>query len=192
MPPKTAPKKNVGKKNSRTKKSSPKRKSRTGDKEISGTESGVLIPRTITGYDEDDVLVSGGGRAAGFGRCGGRIMSSQLEQKICDLLSRAGVTHCHTPRHFEVRVGDNRVAAYAPMVVLRGRGREGKTVVIEAMATADKTLLEKIQAFRKQYGSEFYVTFIAPEETLDEISVLAYDESCATTDLNTLIGRLAE
>ena len=34
--------------------------------------------------------------------------------------------------------------------------------------------------------------FVAPEEVLDEIPLTAYDESCTTTDLDTLVGRLAE
>src|SRR5262245_49749100 len=78
-----------------------------------------FVPRATTGFDEDDVLLSGGGsRGAGFGRCGGRVLSSRIEQTVCDKLSRAGVTHSHSPRHFEVQLEDGAVAAYAPMVVL--------------------------------------------------------------------------
>ena len=36
----------------------------------------------------EDVLVSGGTiHGQGFGRCGGRVLSSKLEQTLCDLLS---------------------------------------------------------------------------------------------------------
>lgn len=150
-----------------------------------------VIPRSTSGFSEDDILMNGGGGAVGFGRCGGRMMSSSIEQQICDRLSRAGVTHSHTPRHFEVTLGE-AVAAYSPMIVLRGRGREGKTLVIEASETIDPLTLQKIQAFRDRYGPEFYIVFVAPEETIDEIPVTAYDESCVTTDLNTLVSRLAE
>src|SRR5262245_31224622 len=122
-----------------------------------------LLPRATTGFDEDDVLLSGGGsRGAGFGRCGGRVLSSRIEQTVCDKLSRAGVTHSHSPRHFEVQLEDEAVAAYAPMVVLRGRGREGKTVVIEAAGEAHGLTLRKIAAFRRRLGPEFYVIFVAP------------------------------
>ncbi len=145
------------------------------------------------GFDEDDVLMSGGSHVGAiYGRCGGRILGSQLEQEVCDLLSRAGITHSHSPRHFEIRLNDETVAAYAPRIVLRGRGREGKSVVIETATDIAETPLEKISAFRQQYGSEFYFCFIAPEEVLDEIPISAYDEASSTVDMHTLISRLAD
>jgi hypothetical protein len=151
------------------------------------------VPRAFTGYEDDDVLMSGGSiRGLGFGRCGGRVLGSKLEQQICDLLSEAGLTHSHSPRHFEVPVRETAVAAYAPLIVLRGRGRGGKTVVVEAMEQLDKSVLEKIVAFRAKFGLEFYVIFVAPEETIDLIPLAAYDESSVTTDLGTLINRLAD
>jgi len=152
-----------------------------------------IIPRATSGYDEDDVLLAGGSsRGASFGRCGGRILSSRIEQTLCDRLSRVGITHSHSPRHFEVQMAENEVAAYAPMVVLRGRGRQGKTVVIEAAGEVEAGTLVKIQAFREKFGAEFYVIFIAPEEVLDDIPLAAYDESCTTNDLDALVGRLSE
>ena len=152
-----------------------------------------LLPRATTGFDEDDVLLSGGGsRGAGFGRCGGRVLSSRIEQTVCDKLSRAGVTHSHSPRHFEVQLEDAAVAAYAPMVVLRGRGREGKTVVIEAADEAHGLTLSKIAAFRRRLGPEFYVIFVAPDDILDEISFDVYDEPCSTAHLDALVSRLAD
>lgn len=126
------------------------------------------------------------------GRCGGRVLGSKLEQQVCDLLSGHGVTHSHSPRHFEVRIDDKEVAAYAPRIVLRGRGREGKSVVIETVSEAGTAPYGKIAAFRRQYGAEFYVCFIAPEEVLDEVPMSAYDESSSTVDMHTLISRLAD
>ena len=102
------------------------------------------------------------------------------------------MTHSHAPRHFEVSLDDAAKAAYAPMIVLRGRGRQGKTVVIEAAAGTDSVTLAKIGAFRARMGAEFYVIFVAPEEVLDDIPLTAYDESCTTNDLDTLVGRLAD
>jgi hypothetical protein len=128
----------------------------------------------------------------GFGRCGGRVLASRLEQVLCDQLSRAGVIHSQSPRHFEVHLPESMVGAYAPMIVLRGRGREGKTVVIEASDAKDHPVLQKIQAFRKQYGLEFYVIFVAPEVVLDEAPLSLYDESCPEAELGTLINRLAD
>lgn len=153
-----------------------------------------VMPRgQMGGFDEDDVLMSGGSHVGAiYGRCGGRILGSQLEQEVCDLLSRAGITHSHSPRHFEIRLNDETVAAYAPRIVLRGRGREGKSVVIETATDIAETPLEKISAFRQQYGSEFYFCFIAPEEVLDEIPISAYDEASSTVDMHTLISRLAD
>jgi hypothetical protein len=151
------------------------------------------MPRATSNLDDQDVLVSGGARTGtAYGRCGGRILSSRIEQSVCDMLSRAGVTHSHAPRHFEVRYEDGKVAAYAPMIVLRVRGREGKTIVIEAADRIDAGTLTKIQAFRRQYGLEFYVCVIAPEEILDDVPVSTYDESATSDFAQTLISRLAD
>lgn len=144
--------------------------------------------------DEDDLLPTGGGEGP-YGGCGGRTLSCKLERSVCHQLGIAGVVHSHGPRHFEVRLEGGKVAAYAPMMVLRGRGREGKSVVIEAIETLDPQqtqILSKIVAFRAQYGQEYYVIFVGNDEVLDEVPVSAYDESCADTNMNTLVARLAE
>ena len=153
----------------------------------------VSMPRAMSNLDDKEVLLSGGARTGtAFGRCGGRILSTRIEQQVCDQLSRAGVTHSHAPRHFEVKFEDGKVAAYAPMIVLRVRGREGKTVVIEAAEEIDKGTIEKIRAFRREYGVEFYVCMIAPEEILDDIPISAYDEASATEFAHNLVSRLAD
>ena len=154
----------------------------------------VYVPRGFSVLDdEDDVLgIGGAGLGAGYGKCGGRMLGSSLEQSVCDRLGQAGVAHSHSPRHFEVSVQEKQVAAYAPMIVLRGRGREGKSVVIEAVDDLKNPILPKIVAFRRQYGQEYYVILIATDEVLDEVQLATYDEACATTDVNTLIARLAE
>jgi hypothetical protein len=153
----------------------------------------VFVPRAMPAIDDDDVLMAhGAGGGYGYGRCGGRMLVSKLEQTICDRLGQSGVAHSHSPRHFEVKLENGQVGAYAPMVVLRGRGREGKSVVVEAADEADNPILKKIIAFRAQYGQEFYVIFVAPDEVLDEVPLLAYDEACAAVNVNTLIARLAE
>ena len=152
----------------------------------------AFLPRAVTCADDDNPLMAHGGGGGGFGRCGGRLISSRLEQQLCDRLSRAGVVHSHSPRHYEISVGENKVAAYAPMIVLRGRGREGKGVVIEAVDDPKATILKKITAFREQYGHEFYVILVADEDSLDDISLTAYDESCSSNSVHTLISRLAE
>jgi hypothetical protein len=77
-------------------------------------------------------------------------------------------------------------------VVLRGRGREGKGVVVEAVDEPNASILRKIVAFRAQYGAEFYVILVGSDETLEEVPLASYDESCPATNLNTLIARLAE
>jgi hypothetical protein len=152
-----------------------------------------FVPRAMPVADDDDFLMAhGADSGAGFGRCGGRMLGSRLEQTICDRLSNAGVAHSHSPRHFEVSFEETRVAAYAPMMVLRGRGREGKSVVIEAADEVAAPILKKVIAFRKQYGPEFYVILVAPDDVLEEVPLAAYDEACAATNINTLISRLAE
>lgn len=152
----------------------------------------TFVPRAMSSHDDDDVLMASGGGGTGFGRCGGRLLSSKLEQQLCSRLGIAGVVHSHSPRHYEVRYSEGLVAAYAPMIVLRGRGREGKSVVIEGVDEANAPILRKVIAFRGQYGQEFYVIMVAADEVLDEVALAAYDESCSATNVNTLIARLAE
>jgi len=153
----------------------------------------IFLPRAIASVDDDDPLMAHGGGGGGFGRCGGRLLSNRLEQDLCNRLGIAGVVHSHSPRHYEIRYEDvNMVAAYAPMIVLRGRGREGKGVVIEAVEDPKAAILRKVMAVRAQYGQEFYVILVADEDSLDEIPLAAYDESCSSNSVHTLIARLAE
>jgi hypothetical protein len=152
----------------------------------------AFVPRAVTIIDDDDVLMAHGGGGVGYGRCGGRMLSSRLEQDLCNRLGMAGVVHSHSPRHYEIRYEDGKVAAYAPMIVLRGRGREGKGVVIEAIEDPNAPILRKIVSFRAQYGQEFYVILVGTDEVLDEAPLAAHDESCSATNVNTLIARLAE
>jgi hypothetical protein len=151
------------------------------------------VSRAMMAFDDDDVLPSGGSaQGIGYGRCGGRMLSSKIERILCDLLSREGVTHSHHPRHFEVQMEAGSMAAYAPMIVVRGRGREGKTIVIESVDTIDANLLDKVRAFRRQYGLEFYVSFVASEDILDDIPVDAYDESTEVQNAAALVSRMAD
>jgi hypothetical protein len=154
----------------------------------------AFVPRAIPVADDDDFLMAhgGGDGGAGYGRCGGRLLGSKLEQTICDRLGNAGVTHSHSPRHFEVSLKESNVAAYAPMIVLRGRSREGKSVVIECADDVGASILRKVVAFREKYGPEFYVILVAPDDVLEEVPLAAYDEACAAININTLISRLAE
>jgi hypothetical protein len=190
MSPKTITKKAASRKPPAAKKVPAKRRARPAP--VAAHAPKAEPARAVVGYDEDDVMLHGGGsRGASFGRCGGRLLGSRIEQDLCTRLSLAGVTHSHAPRHFEVNLADKQVAAYAPMIVLRGRGREGKTVVIEA-AEAFGPNLDKIKSFRAQYGPEFYVIFVAPEDFIDEVPIQAYDESCTTSNVHTLVNRLAD
>ena len=154
--------------------------------------STIFLPRAVASVDDDNPLMAHGGGGGGFGRCGGRMLSNRLEQQLCNRLGIAGVVHSHSPRHYEIRLDETKVAAYAPMIVLRGRGREGKGVVIEAIEDANASILTKVIAFRAQYGQEFYVIMVADDEVLDEVPLASYDESCSSTNVHTLIARLAE
>jgi len=152
-----------------------------------------VVARAMMAFDDDDVLPSGGSSVGvGYGRCGGRLLSSRVERVLCDLLSREGVAHSHHPRHFEVRLADDTVAAYAPMIVVRGRGREGKTVVIEALDEVEPGILDKVRAFRRSYGLEFYVSFVGSEDLLDEVPIDAYDEATDVQNAVALVSRLAD
>ena len=191
----------------KTTKKAPSRSKATGKKAASKTatppaarkskpspakERSIFLPRAVASVDDDDPLMAHGGGGGGFGRCGGRLLSNRLEQQLCHRLGIAGVVHSHSPRHYEIRFDENKVAAYAPMIVLRGRGREGKGVIIEAVEDPKAAILTKITAFRAQYGQEFYIILVADEDSLDEIPLSCYDESCSSNSVHNLIARLAE
>lgn len=143
-----------------------------------------------TEYEEDYFVVPEKGRV--YGRCGGRALRSLMEQRICDHLSRLGVAHSHAPRRYEVRVESGRVGAYAPCIVIRGRGREGKTTILEPLAAWNAIHVDKVRAFRKLYYSEFYVIMVAPGEVFDRMSDDAHDEQVLPSEVASLIARLAE
>lgn len=202
MSRKPAPKDARGSKNRKPNRSPKSAEAKKSEKSLPRKESArtalqrsprpAFVPRAVANLDDDDVLMAHGGGGGGFGRCGGRLLASRTEQQLCHRLGIAGVVHSHSPRHYEVRYEEGQVAAYAPMIVLRGRGREGKSVVIEAVEEAEAPILRKVSAFRGQYGQEFYVILVAPDDILDDVPLAALDESCATTNVNTLIARLAE
>jgi hypothetical protein len=68
------------------------------------------------------------------------------------------------------------MAAYSPCIVLRGRGREGKTTVIECMGALDSTYAQKVESFHKAYEAEFYVILVASLAVLEDLPPTAYDE----------------
>ena len=140
--------------------------------------------------EEDHFVVAEPGES--FGRCGGRTMTSKMEKRVCDMLSSAGVAHCHRPRRYEVKVDDKMIAAYSPCIALRGRGREGKTSVLEVLAELDAAHVSKLQAFRKLYESEFYVTLVAPGHVHDEVASDCRDEAVLPSELASLVARLAD
>ncbi len=127
-----------------------------------------------------------------LGHCGGRLIRSELEAEICEILNDLGVAHAHTPRHFEVHLEDGKVAAYSPDIVVRGRGREGKTVVFEAIKNHRDPDIPKVAAFRRQYGQEFYVILVGKEDHLDRVPAESFDEACPREGLQVYLHRMAD
>lgn len=119
-------------------------------------------------------------------------MRSKLEAEVCAILNDLGLAHAHTPRHFEVRLDGNRMAAYSPDIVVRGRGREGKTVVFETLESPRDPDVEKVAAFRKQYGQEFYVIVVAHDDVLARIEEQCYDESSTPEAMQSFLGRMVD
>ena len=160
-----------------------------------------MLRRTtgVTSYDtfgiaadaeEDYFVVPEPGKV--YGRCGGREIHSPMEKRICDRLNEFGVAHCHRPRRYEVKINGDQIAAYSPCMALRGRGREGKTAIIEVVAERDDAHIEKVRAFRQLYEAEFYVIFAAPVQVLDFMPSDAHDEAVMPAELGSLVARLAE
>lgn len=214
-PSKSGPKRAKPKKTAKTgaqaskpEKDAPKRKTKTSTGKSNGkpsrktsVEMERLLRRKpeVTSYDtygyaveaeEDYFVAPEKGRV--YGRCGGRTIRSLMEKRICDMLSRLGVAHSHRPRRYEVRIEDGQIAAYSPCIVLRGRGREGKTAIIETLATLDLAHVGKIEAFRALYETEFYVILVAPGAVFDDMTKAAYDEAVLPSEVGSLVARLAE
>lgn len=141
-------------------------------------------------FEEDYFLPAEKG--VSYGRCGGRPRKSPMEKRICEQISKLGLAHSHAPRRFEVKIDSKRMAAYSPCIALRGRGREGKTTILEVLAVWDDTHIQKIRAFRAIYKAEFFVIFVAPGSIVDRLAPDAYDEVVLPSELHNLITRLSE
>jgi len=155
-----------------------------------GPVDGVFVSKRGIEFEQDFVAPPEKGKI--YGRCGGRPLLSELEQRVCQSLSRHGLAHSHAPRRFEVKLEDDKVAAYSPTMVLRGRGREGKTMVIEVLPTLSEIQIKKIKAFRQLFEAEFYVILVAPGPVLDEIFERISDDEVLPSSIESLIARLAE
>ena len=152
-----------------------------------GTEPGLSLQAE---FEEDYFLPAEKGKS--YGQCGGRPLKSPMEKRICEHISRLGIAHSHAPRRFEVKIENKGVAAYSPCIALRGRGREGKTTILEIMAVWDDVHIQKIRAFRALYKAEFFVIFIAPGHIVERLAADAYDEVVLPSELHNLISRLSE
>jgi len=142
------------------------------------------------GFEEEMIAPPVKGQT--YGRCGGRPLKSPLEQRLCQRLSQAGVAHSHAPRRYEVEIEGGRLAAYSPGLVLRGRGREGKTSIIDAVALWDETTVQKIDAFRRHYSAEFYTILVAPSDIVAKLPESSYDEILLPGEIDALVARLSE
>jgi hypothetical protein len=151
---------------------------------------GVFVSKRGIEFEQDFVVPPEKGKI--YGRCGGRPLFSELEQRVCQCLAKHGLAHSHAPRRFEVKLGDSKVAAYSPTMVLRGRGREGKTMVIEILPTLNDIQIQKIKAFRGLFGAEFFLTLVAPGPVLDEIFEQISDDEVLPSSIENLIARMAE
>ena len=176
--PSTSPKKSTGTRSSAKTRNRARSGSRRSQSSRSAARSGARHPATAA--------------LPVLGHCGGRPLLSPLERDVCDHLTSLGVVHSHRPRHFEVTLENGTRAAYAPTMVVRGRGREGKSVVVETADEADGLHVDKIRAYRKQYGVEFYLCLVGSQEVLEDLRLDAYDECSTLADINTMVGRLAE
>ncbi|MEZ5987716.1 MAG: hypothetical protein R3F30_01035 [Planctomycetota bacterium] len=154
------------------------------------TIQGVFVSKRGIEFEEDFVAPPEKGRI--YGRCGGRPIMSELEQKVCQSLSREGIAHSHAPRRFEVRFDGDKVGAYSPTMVIRGRGREGKTMVLECLPESNPSQVSKIKAFRELYNLEFYVILIAPGAVMDELPPGVADEELLPSEVEILVARVAE
>ncbi len=157
-----------------------------------GSPGAWVVPRQEVALEFEEGFFASQAKGAEFGRCGGRELQSRMEREICDKLSRSGVPHSHRPRRFEVKLDGNRVASYSPSIVLRGRGREGKTVVIELLSSAEELRAKKLRAFHELYRQDFYVMCIAAESVLAQLDGRGMDAGIPPTEVDDLINRLAE
>ena len=52
--------------------------------------------------------------------------------------------------------------------------------------------VEKVRAFRRQYGVEFYVCMVGSEEVIEDLRLDAYDECSPLSHMHTMVSRLAD
>ena len=64
--------------------------------------------------------------------------------------------------------------------------------MIECMGAMDETYAQKIQSFHKAYEAEFYLILVASLAVLEELPSTAYDEGILPSEIESLIGRIAD
>jgi hypothetical protein len=130
-------------------------------------------------------------KAMKLGWCGGRSIKTILERQICDLLSSKGIPHFHRPRRFQVTLEDNFVGAYSPTIIIRGKGREGKTLVIEAIEKLSTLQLKKIASFRESFKQDFFLTVISTSSCYEALPENLADHFVRDKDLQEYIERIS-
>jgi|GEM_PF-5623929 len=125
-----------------------------------------------------------------LGWCGGRSIKSSLEREICDLLSTKGIPHFHRPRRFQVALNKNYVGAYSPTIIIRGKGREGKTLVIEAIEELKPLQIKKIASFREIFSQDFFLVVITNEKCIKGLPTDIADDFFIKKDLQEFIERI--
>ena len=125
-----------------------------------------------------------------LGWCGGRSIKSHLEREICDLLSVKGIPHFHRPRRFQVKLKEGFVGAYSPTIIIRGKGREGKTLVIEAIEKVSQLQLKKIASFREIFSQDFFLVVITSLRCQETLPNDLADDYVLRKDLQEFIDRI--
>ena len=129
-------------------------------------------------------------KAAKLGWCGGRSIKSPLEREICNFLSVKGIPHFHRPRRFQVTLNTNYVGAYSPTIIIRGKGREGKTLVIEAIEEIIPLQIKKIGSFREIFSQDFFLVVITNDKCINNLPENLADEFFNKKDLQEFIERI--
>ena len=126
-----------------------------------------------------------------LGWCGGRSLQTSLEKEVCNHLSLKGIPHFHRPRRFQVTLENDLVGAYSPAIIIRGKGREGKTLVIEVIESISNLHLKKISSFRKLFTQDFFLTVITTKKCFRNLPEGLADQIIHEKDLLEFIERIS-
>jgi hypothetical protein len=117
----------------------------------------------------------------------GHIVRSNMEQALCEYLSKAKEPHVHRTLSFDVPIGNGQYALFAPSILLIETQKDGRAIVIEPVDSARPGGgVRRLAGFRQQHGDRYFVVVVARRALRPYIPEAACDVSFPLEDFQPL------